>query len=398
MSDRNAQPAAMVASARSFPSSHQANDPRDGIRRLCGNFGNLSSLLLLLTAAAPPPRTVPLGADLQRFAYPYPVRSFPTRSGGRPVRIAFMDVRPTGRSVGRVAVLLHGKNFCAATWGDTARLLSGHGWRVVVPDLPGFCKSSKPAGLRYTVAGEGAAVRALLASLRVRRPVLIGHSTGGLVAMRWALDRPDTLAALVLVNPLGLNDTIAQGVPFAGLTRLRADEAKTDAASIMGYQVRNYYHGTWRPAYDRWVAMLAGQYAGPGGARVREAQARLSLMIEQGPVASELDRLVVPTTLLIGQADRTAFRASSAPPAVRARIAAVPAAAEAAAPRMHARLVRLAGLGHAPQVEDPARFGAALLAALDQAASAAAGNAYSTSALAVAAARRPSASGTSWSR
>ena len=95
----------------------------------------------------------------------------------------------------------------------------------------------------------------------------------------------------MLVNPLGLNDTLAEGVPYTDLGKLRAEEAKTNAASIKAYQLRNYYHGKWRPAYDRWVAMLAGQYAGPDGDTVRDAQARLSDMIQTQPVAAELPRL-----------------------------------------------------------------------------------------------------------
>ena len=85
-------------------------------------------------------------------------------------------------------------------------------------------------------------------------------------------------------------------------------------------------------------------------------------MIEAQPVSAEIPRIAVPTTLIIGEADVTAFRASSAPPDVRGRIQTVPQAAEAAAKRFpDARLVRLAGLGHAPQVEAPERFQIALL-------------------------------------
>jgi pimeloyl-ACP methyl ester carboxylesterase len=195
--------------------------------------------------------------------------------------------------------------------------------------------------------------------------VLVGHSTGGVLATRFALLHPQRVARLVLVNPLGLNDTLAEGVPYTPLDGLRAEEAKTDAASIRAYQLRNYYHGQWRPAYDRWVAMLAGQYASTRGDTVREAQARLSDMIETQPVAAELGRVSAPTRLLIGQLDRTAFRANTAPAALRPKVRTVPQAAETAVHAFpHAGLVRLDGLGHAPQVEDPTRFGAALATAL----------------------------------
>lgn len=325
------------------------------------------SLSAALASGVAPARaqTVALGADLERFAYPYPVRWFETRSQGHTVRMAYLNVAPTAPANGRVAVLLHGKNFCAATWGDTARALAGHGFRVIVPDQIGFCKSSKPAGYQYSVAALASLTKGLLDHVGAARPVLVGHSTGGLIAMRLALLFPERLSALVLVNPLGLNDPLAEGVPYADLDTLAAEEARTDAASIKAYQLRNYYHGQWRPEYDRWVAMLAGQYAGPDGDVVRDAQARLSEMIETQPVAADLPRIAVPTTLVIGQADVTAFRASSAPAELQARINTVPQAAEIAVRRIAgARLVRLDGLGHAPQVEAPRRFMDALLTAL----------------------------------
>jgi pimeloyl-ACP methyl ester carboxylesterase len=199
--------------------------------------------------------------------------------------------------------------------------------------------------------------RRLLDQARAGKVVLVGHSTGGILATRFALLHPERVSRLVLVNPLGLNDTLAEGVPYTDLRRLRSEEAQTDAASIKAYQLRNYYHGEWRPAYDRWVAMLAGQYAGPGGDVVRDAQARLSDMIQTQPVAAELPRLAVPVTLIIGQRDLTAFRAGSAPPERRSQVRTVPQAAETAVKTIpNAQLIRLDDLGHSPQVEAPARF------------------------------------------
>jgi pimeloyl-ACP methyl ester carboxylesterase len=156
-------------------------------------------------------------------------------------------------------------------------------------------------------------------------------------------------------------------VPYSDLGALRAEEARTNAASIRAYQLRNYYHGSWRPAYDRWVEMLAGQYSSADGDTVRDAQARLSDMIQTEPVAAELPRLSVPVTLIIGQLDATAFRAGAAPPARRVQVRTVPQAAEEAVKRIPAaRIIRLEGLGHSPQVEAPAIFQKALLDSLDR--------------------------------
>jgi pimeloyl-ACP methyl ester carboxylesterase len=303
----------------------------------------------------------PLGANLERFDYPYPVKWYEATSQGRAVRMAYMDVPPTGAPNGAVVVLLHGKNFCGATWADTAKALSAGGFRVLIPDQIGFCKSSKPSGYQYSFQALAALTHGLLAHAGAQRVVLVGHSTGGMLAIRYALAYPAEVARLVLVNPLGLNDTLADGAPYADVGMLRQEEDKTDAASIKAYELKNYYHGDWRPAYDRWLEMLAGEYQDDGGI-VRDAQARLSDMIETQPVTGELPRVQPPVSLLIGQLDRTAFRANTAPADRQAQIRAVPQAAEDAVKRFpSARLVRLPGLGHAPQVEDPPGFNAALL-------------------------------------
>ena len=65
----------------------------------------------------------PYGGELQGFDYPHPRQTHALASQGQALSMAYMDVRPTGAGNGRTAVLLHGKNFCAATWEDTIRVL-----------------------------------------------------------------------------------------------------------------------------------------------------------------------------------------------------------------------------------------------------------------------------------
>lgn len=319
------------------------------------------ALALLAAPAVAAADTVPLGANLERFDYDLPVSWFEASSQGHPIRMAYIDLAPTAAPVGRTIVLLHGKNFCAGTWGDTARALAGQGYRVIAPDQVGFCKSSKPQGYQYSFAALADLTRQLLEKAAAQKVVLVGHSTGGILAVRYALLHPDKVDQLVLVNPLGLNDTMAEGVPYADLGALRAQESQTSAESIRAYQQRVYYDGQWLPRYDRWVEMLAGQYASPDGDIVRDAQARLSDMIQTQPIAAELGHVKPPVTLIIGQRDKTAFRANAAPPALRNAVQTVPQAAEGAVKQLRrGRLVRLDGLGHSPQMEDPARFMAAL--------------------------------------
>src|SRR3984957_4833584 len=84
------------------------------------------------------------GMRLEGFAYPWPVAQYRFASQDQTLEMAYMDVKPA-RPNGGTAVLLHGKNFCAATWQDTIRVLVDAGYRVIAPDQIGFCKSSKPA-------------------------------------------------------------------------------------------------------------------------------------------------------------------------------------------------------------------------------------------------------------
>lgn len=324
----------------------------------------LAAMLVTILSGAshqPPPD---FGARLERFAYSWPVAMMRTTVVGQPVEMAFMDVAAPAPN-GRTVVLLHGKNFCGATWESTARALLAAGYRVIVPDQLGFCKSSKPVAAQYSFELLATLTHRLLQSRGVSRATIVGHSFGGMLAMRYAIMFPDEVERMVLVNPLGLIDRSEEGLPYTDVDTLWAGEKQTSYASIKAYQQANYYHGTWQPAYDRWVWMLAGMSAGAGRDSVALAQAKTAEMIKTQPVAHELYRIKPRTTLMVGTLDKTAFGRQQAPESLRKFLVAIPLIAPDAVRRMpNATLLRLDGLGHAPQIEDPARFERTLLATL----------------------------------
>lgn len=307
------------------------------------------------------------GAQLEGFDYPHEVKHFAFESQRQPLSMAYLDVAPKGTPNGRTVVLLHGKNFCAATWESAIEALSSAGYRVVAPDQIGFCKSTKPEQYQFSFAQLAANTQALLKSLGIQRATVIGHSMGGMLAVRYALQYPAAVEQLALVNPIGLEDWKVEGVPWRDIQQWYAGELKTDFESIKRYQLAVYYSGQWKPEYDRWVEMLAGMYAGPGKQRVAWNQALASDMVFNQPVVYEFQNLKVPTTLFIGQRDRTAIGKDRAPPDVAKRIGNYPALGKRAAEAIPgAVLVEFEDLGHSPQVEDPARFNAALLSALSR--------------------------------
>lgn len=313
--------------------------------------------------AAPYPHKYDM--QLEGFAYPYPVKRYAFQSQRQPLSMAYMDIAPTKTANGRVVVLLHGKNFCAATWEGNIAALTGAGYRVIAPDQVGFCKSSKPERYQFSLAQLAGNTHALLASLGIQRATVMGHSMGGMLAIRYALQYPDAVEQLLLVDPIGLEDWKAAGVPWRSVDEWLAGERKTTFESIKRYQQATYYGGVWKPQYDRWVGMLAGMYAGPGAERVAWNQALASDMVFNQPVVYELPQLQMPVTLFIGHKDNTAIGKDRAPPGVRERLGDYPALGRRAAAAIpHATLVEFHDLGHSPQVQAPERFNAEMLKAL----------------------------------
>jgi len=328
--------------------------------------GTLVVLFLTLGAAALPASAQPAyGPRLEGFDYPWPVQTHRFRSQGQDLEMAYLDVAPTGTPNGRNVVLLHGKNFCAATWQDTIVALAAAGYRVVAPDQIGFCKSSKPQAYQFSFAQLADNTHALLRELGIAKATVVGHSMGGMLAIRYALMFPQDTAKLALVDPIGLEDWKAEGVPWRSVDAWYAGELKTNFDSIKQYQQQIYYDGQWKPEYERWARMQAGTYLGQGKQSVAWNQALTYDMVFNQPVVYELPKLAVPTTLFIGLKDRTAIGRDQAPPEVRARLGNYPVLGRRAAQAIPgARLVEFADLGHSPQVQDPARFNAALLQSL----------------------------------
>jgi pimeloyl-ACP methyl ester carboxylesterase len=94
-------------------------------------------------------------------------------------------------------------------------------------------------------------------------------------------------------------------------------------------------------------------------------QARVFDMAFTQPVVHEFERIRSPTTLMIGQLDRTALAANRAPPDVAKKLGNYPELGREAARRIpNAGLIEFPQLGHAPQIQAPDEFHAALLRAL----------------------------------
>jgi pimeloyl-ACP methyl ester carboxylesterase len=192
-----------------------------------------------------------------------------------------------------------------------------------------------------------------------------------MLAIRYALMYPSEVEQLVLVNPIGLEDWNAHGVPWRSVDGWYQRELQTTANSIRAYERATYYVDSWEPTYERWVQMLAGMYRGAGRALVAWDSALLYDMIYTQPVVYELGALRMPVLLIIGDKDSTAIGKDLATPEVRASLGNYPVLGKQAAAQIsHAKLVEFPELGHAPQIQDPERFHKALLEGLQASAAA----------------------------
>jgi pimeloyl-ACP methyl ester carboxylesterase len=347
---------------------------RDAIRHATFRplaFSGLMFFLLTLTAGtyaqAPntdvptyAPGTVPaLGIALDEFAYPYPVRFLPLTIDGQSVQMAYMDVPASGAANGQTVVLLHGKNFPGAYWQDTIRVLTQAGYRVIVPDQLGFLNKSSKPDIDYSFDLLAVNTAKLLDALGVGKIALVGHSTGGMLAVRFARTYPDRVTRLILEDPIGLED-YQQSIPPQTTETLLASEMTTTTDAYRAY-VKHYFV-TWKPAYEQFVAprmriALSGEF--PRWARSSALQTQ---MIYQQPVRAEYHLLTMPTLLIVGQQDRTVVMAQYAPPAVRGTLGNYPSLSQAAVKEMpHGTLRIVPDCGHIPHLEQPTIFHTALL-------------------------------------
>ncbi len=107
-----------------------------------------------------------------------------------------------------VLAIVHGYGEHIGRYQDFASWLATHGWTVVAGDLPGHGRSPGRRGHIASFSQYLEAVARLLEAAEDQspgKPVLLGHSLGGLITARYAELSPDSLAGLILSSPfLGL--------------------------------------------------------------------------------------------------------------------------------------------------------------------------------------------------
>ncbi|HEX2811571.1 MAG TPA: alpha/beta hydrolase [Sphingopyxis sp.] len=117
-------------------------------------------------------------------------RTWPFLEGGDPAK-------PT-------LLLVHGFSGDKDNWSFLAPYVT-RDYHIIAPDLPGFGENERNPDLAYDIAAQTARLKAFADALGLVRPHIAGNSMGGWIALRYAIDYPDALASLILLDNAGVN-------------------------------------------------------------------------------------------------------------------------------------------------------------------------------------------------
>ncbi|GAB3893265.1 alpha/beta hydrolase [Larkinella knui] len=288
--------------------------------------------------------------------YPYPVRFFNLTIESKPVRMAYMDVKPAQPN-GKTVLLLHGKNFNGYYWKTVIHWLTTKGYRAIVPDQVGWGKSSHPA-IQYSFHRLAFNTKRLLDTLGIQQVTVLAHSMGGMLGTRFTLMYPGTVEKLVLENPIGLED-YKTFVPYQTIEQQYQKEKSATPESYRQYQ--KSYYPVWKPAYDDLVRVQASDLKSPDFNAIAWSNAVTYQMIYEQPVCYEWGRLQAPTLLIIGQADRTVVGKNLLSKEEQAKHGRYPELGKQTVRQLKSgKLVELEGVGHIPHIQEPEPFFRAL--------------------------------------
>lgn len=122
-----------------------------------------------------------------------------------------VELRVRHGGAGPPILLLHGHPRTHTTWHRVAPLLAAR-FTVVCPDLRGYGESSKPADLpdheQASKRAMAADAVALMRHLGHRRFAVVGHDRGAYVALRTALDHPDAISHLAVLDAVPIGEAL----------------------------------------------------------------------------------------------------------------------------------------------------------------------------------------------
>lgn len=129
----------------------------------------------------------------QRYTSHPPIGKFVDVGGSK---IHFID-----EGSGRAVIMIHGSDGTLFNFKRSIFDLVASEFRAIAFDRPGHGYSDAPKGEILDIAFNARIIREATLKLGITKPIVIGYSYGGSVALRWAIDHTDEIGGLVLISP-----------------------------------------------------------------------------------------------------------------------------------------------------------------------------------------------------
>jgi pimeloyl-ACP methyl ester carboxylesterase len=233
-------------------------------------------------------------------------RAHPPR--GRFIEIDGVRIHYLERGDGPVVVLLHGNGAMVEDYEISGVLdLAARDHRVIAFDRPGFGYTDRPCRQLWTHTAQAELLHRAFTELGIKRPIVVGHSWGTLVALALALEHPTDVGGLVLLSGYYFPTMRADVV-------LLSPPAIPIVGDVMRYTISPLIGRLSAPKLIRKIfspAPVTGRFAAefPIELMLRPSQIRASaadtaLMIPAATAISErLGELAMPIAIMAGEED-----------------------------------------------------------------------------------------------
>jgi pimeloyl-ACP methyl ester carboxylesterase len=212
-------------------------------------------------------------------------------------------VRYLAAGEGPPIVLVHGWGGSGSNWAELAPELA-RSRRVIVPELPGHGGSERvPHG--STLVPYAEAVAAVLEQEDVAPAPVVGHSLGGIVALRLALERRGAVSGLVMASPAGISSSTPQALrlmTIAGLLKGGRKVAPYRARIGRSDRLKTAAFGYWFAADPPALSARAVDGFLEGHTRHTDTDTAWRALVEDDP-RSDLHGIDCPVLVLWGACD-----------------------------------------------------------------------------------------------
>lgn len=231
-----------------------------------------------------------------------PTQLSPQSPTGKTVVVNGMNIHflEAGKRSQTVTLLLHGWPTSSHLWRKVMPTLAAEQW-VIAPDLPGFGDSDKPTEAAFDFNFWVQFIDQFLDAIKADRVNLVVHDLGGPIGLCWAVNRPEKVAKLVLLNTivyakLNWSAKLFVSMTFLPIISRWMTKPKTVAKIVqLGMQSR-------LSAEDR------SHYAAPFYQEAARRTLLLSVRRLKPKDAAEIDkkltRLTMPVACIYGENDR----------------------------------------------------------------------------------------------